>query len=334
MGKRWAYWITINLYGKPSGTYYYVDGLLQVLKQMNIQLNEAEVCLVRLHLNRGTVIIAVAVDDFLDTASSEETMEEFYRVMETKYNIKRLGRPKTCLGWHFHYGADGGIAISEHLLIGKTLQDDDVMNANGRQTPYLPNIEYLPPTPDETFVVDTKQKYKQLVGDFRYIADCTRPEISYFVGRPGAALTTPTTRYWRILKAALKYIAKTRNYGLYILQEKKDRRQKPRGVVQDTHHHGDFGRRLGKRQNRQKVSYGWMDDVPRNASGVDVAQTKLSCDVNSRSSVQSNGRGHSAGDIRANINSNVYENASINIAGERKHACIGHYKSTRRNQTI
>lgn len=55
----------------------------------------------------------------------------------------------------------------------------------------------------------------KLVGDLQYIADCTRSDISYAVGRLVAVLAEPTVRHWTILKATLIYLRKTRNYGLY-----------------------------------------------------------------------------------------------------------------------
>lgn len=63
--------LRLNLYGNPSGTYYYIDGLLEFLRGLRADMNEAEVCLVRLEMRSGTVITAVAVDDFLATSSTK-----------------------------------------------------------------------------------------------------------------------------------------------------------------------------------------------------------------------------------------------------------------------
>lgn len=41
--------------------------------------------------------MAIAVDDFLATASSKEAMTEFHDIMRTRYKIKRLGKPKRYL---------------------------------------------------------------------------------------------------------------------------------------------------------------------------------------------------------------------------------------------
>lgn len=207
--------LKLNLYGNPSGTYYYVDGLLEYLRQVHAQMNQAEVCLIRIEMEEGVLIMAVAVDDFLVTASNAKVMDEFYHVMKAKYDIKRLGRPRRYLGWHFHYAEDGSIALSQRGLIDKTLQDADMLMANGKHTPYPTNESYHPPSTEDTEQPETRDKYMQIIGDIRYIADSTRPDLAYVAGRLGAAMSRPTTRHWRIMIATLRYLKKTRNYGLF-----------------------------------------------------------------------------------------------------------------------
>lgn len=75
--------LRLKLYGNPSVTYYYVDGLLEFLQNLKAQMNEAEVCLKRIELETGSVIEAIKIDDFLETSSTIETMNDFYEAMVT-----------------------------------------------------------------------------------------------------------------------------------------------------------------------------------------------------------------------------------------------------------
>lgn len=115
--------LMLNLYGNPSGIYYYVDGLPAFLPKIHAKLNEADVCLVRIEFKSGSVIMAVAVDDFPATASTMEAMDELYSVLKEKYKAKRLGRPKQYLGWNFHY-EKGEVALgwNFHYKKGKVTQ--------------------------------------------------------------------------------------------------------------------------------------------------------------------------------------------------------------------
>lgn len=95
---------------------------------MQAQLNEAEACLVRVQMQSGTVVAAIAVDDFLVAVEMPEAMDAFDKALRAKYKIKRLGRPQRYLGWHFHYQDDGSVELSQRLLIDQTLNDAGLIN--------------------------------------------------------------------------------------------------------------------------------------------------------------------------------------------------------------
>lgn len=207
--------LRLNLYGNPSGTFYYIEGLMAFLRKMHAQLNEAESCLVRLQMQAGTVIAAVAIDDFIVAAENTKAMDQFYAAMKERYDIKRLGRPGRYLGWHCHYTADGRVALSQRLLIDKTLKGAGMLNCNGKRTPFPADTPYHAPDNDDDHLPDTVDLYRKLVGELRYIADSTRPDITFVTGRLGAAMDNPTVRHWNIMKATLRYLRHTRNYGLH-----------------------------------------------------------------------------------------------------------------------
>lgn len=60
--------LKLNVYGSPSGTYCYVDGLLEFLKSRQAQVKEAEARLVKIKVPTGELIVAIAVEYFLTTA--------------------------------------------------------------------------------------------------------------------------------------------------------------------------------------------------------------------------------------------------------------------------
>lgn len=48
--------LELNLYGNPSGTYYYLDGLLIYIKTKGFKSNEHQLCLVRLITRHGSAL--------------------------------------------------------------------------------------------------------------------------------------------------------------------------------------------------------------------------------------------------------------------------------------
>lgn len=99
------------------------------------------------------------------------------------------------------------------MSIDKKLKDAGMLNANGKHTPFPNNTEYHTTTSDDIELPDTVEKFWKLVGDLPYIADSTRPDIVYVVGRLGTAMSKPTVRHWNIMKEVLRSIEKTRNFG-------------------------------------------------------------------------------------------------------------------------
>lgn len=76
--------LRLNIYGNPSGTYYYIDGLLLILRKIRAKKNEAEVFLIRIDLISGSVIAAISVDNFLATASTMKAMNGFYESIASR----------------------------------------------------------------------------------------------------------------------------------------------------------------------------------------------------------------------------------------------------------
>lgn len=90
-----------------------------------------------------------------------------------------------------------------------------MLHLNRKSTPYPKGEEYHPLTEENKKQLDTKEKYMQLISDLRYIADSTRPDISYVAGRLGTAMESRTVRHLCMVKASIRYLQHTRNFGLH-----------------------------------------------------------------------------------------------------------------------
>ncbi len=51
--------------------------------------------------------------------------------------------------------------------------------------------------------------YIHAVGHIRYLADCTRPDISHVTGILGRYTKCPTMRHWQALRRVLDYLRST-----------------------------------------------------------------------------------------------------------------------------
>lgn len=118
-------------------------------------------------------------------------------------------------GWSFTYSDDKRITISQPALVHATLTNARMKHCNGPLMPYNHMESLHPSEPNDTHCFDTIEHYPQLVGDLRYLADCQRPDLEYAKDKIGCATQSPTTRQWRAMKAALRYLIKRLKKALH-----------------------------------------------------------------------------------------------------------------------
>ena len=80
---------------------------------------------------------------------------------------------------------------------------------NKRSTPYLDGLSTDQPTESDDERTDISATYGKAVGEIRYIADSTRPDVSFAATTLARALKKPTQRYWRILQRLTQYLNTT-----------------------------------------------------------------------------------------------------------------------------
>lgn len=112
------------------------------------------------------------------------------------------------------YRPDDNIHISQPALVKATIQNASITQANGRSTPYNADEDLSAPTDDDTLIRYNMEKYRQLVGDLRYLADSTGPDLAYVTSKLAAAISKTTTRHWAALKAVIRYLICTPMMGI------------------------------------------------------------------------------------------------------------------------
>jgi hypothetical protein len=56
--------------------------------------------------------------------------------------------------------------------------------------------------------------YAKILGELQYLANCTRPDISYTVNRLAAYTANPSFKHYGMVKRILRYLAGTRTHGI------------------------------------------------------------------------------------------------------------------------
>jgi hypothetical protein len=86
-------------------------------------------------------------------------------------------------------------------------------NCNPTRLP-IPAGTVLQPDTEEPLDHNEATVYRQIVGSTIYLANCTRPDISYAVGQLARFMATPGQSHYRLSKQLLRYLNGTRETGI------------------------------------------------------------------------------------------------------------------------
>ncbi len=84
--------------------------------------------------------------------------------------------------------------------------------ANSVGMPLDPNVA-LEPNPDGN-VGNRSNSYACLVGELQFVANATRPDITYAISKLSAYTANPTMQHVMALKHVLRYLSGTKTYGI------------------------------------------------------------------------------------------------------------------------
>jgi hypothetical protein len=156
-------------------------------------------------------IITVWVDDLLLFASSDKAMAHMKNAIKSEWEITDLGEPRKIVGIEITID-DNSITISQQKYVENLLRKEGMADANPVGMPLDPHVK-LAPNP-ESNEPNRSNSYAKLLGELQYLANCTRPDISYAVNRLGAYTANPSLQHYGALKRILRYLAGTKTLGI------------------------------------------------------------------------------------------------------------------------
>ena len=116
---------------------------------------------------------------------------------------------------------ESGIHLPQPDSIDAILQQTKMLECNPTLTPYS-NMKPLdqqqsttPLTPSEA------RRYRQILGEIRYITDSTRPGIAYATNLLAQHMAKPQQNHQQGLKSLLRYMKGTRTHGLFYPQQEQ-----------------------------------------------------------------------------------------------------------------
>ena len=199
------------LYGlKQAGRQWY-SRFNKSLEAFGLHRLHGDPCCYQKRTGKDILIVMIHVDDAIITGNSPILIKEFKNVLKKEYKLTDMGPIKHCLGWEINRDRKRRIlTISQRQYIIDLLKEYNVKDSTTKSCP-ASNINMIPNTATAPIL---DKPYLELLGAVLYVANSTRPDISYAVSELSRYSSHPSITHWKELKRILHYLNETKHHGL------------------------------------------------------------------------------------------------------------------------
>lgn len=168
------------------------------------------------------IIVAVYVDDLLIFSNDDKLVKKVKDQLMARFLMKDLGVAKHILSIRVSR-TEGKIMLDQERYVDELLQQFGMTNCNTVSTPFDLNQrltkEMSPKSAEEAERME-KVPFRELVGGLQFLAQGTRPDISYAVSAVSSFSSNPGEAHWTAAKRILRYLKGTKDQKL--VYEKDD----------------------------------------------------------------------------------------------------------------
>ena len=162
---------------------------------------------------RGCItFIGIYVDD-LFLMGERHQIDMLKKKLKEEYEMTDMGSVQEALGVEFDRLQDGSMMIHQSTYINKILKRFLPMESKSKEMniPIGANDKFEKTKEDEE---TTDQSYSALLGSLMYLSIWTRPDIALALSTFARFSVKPSQRHWKGLLRVLRYVSKTKNWGL------------------------------------------------------------------------------------------------------------------------
>lgn len=187
--------------------------LTQALRAASMKPADADPCLFSGLFNGVLVYVLVCVDDLLVCGATDTVVEACKVVLTDVFSVRDLGKPTFFLGMHVtrDYKA-GTISLGQRQYVKTILERFGLTDCNPVRLPMGAGVMMR----REGTALDEAMatKYQVAVGALLYLSTCTRPDVSFAVGKLSRHVSAPTQAHWSVAKAVMRYLKGTSDWRL------------------------------------------------------------------------------------------------------------------------
>ena len=213
------------LYGLRISPKKWYERLTLVLKSIGLKSNNDDPCLFIWRDKEFLLILLLYVDDMILASNNVEKLEEVKSKLKSEFELTDLGEPREFLGIKIEHDKENNIMrLSQSNYIDKILKrfnfDKEYPQRTPMVTSQVANRErrMREESSKDTILNECETKlnvpYREAVGSLLYLANATRPDISYAVNVLSRHEINPTDNDWKMVIRVMRYLQGTKNLAL------------------------------------------------------------------------------------------------------------------------
>lgn len=113
------------------------------------------------------------------------------------------------------YLDDNQMFVNQAHYVQSLVEEYGLEDAKETGTPMQANVKLVKSTKEEAKEFKKKNlDYRSAIGSLNYLSQCTRPDITYAVGKLSQHLENPSDTHWSAFKRVVRYIKGTKDHGI------------------------------------------------------------------------------------------------------------------------
>ncbi|KAK4396977.1 Retrovirus-related Pol polyprotein from transposon TNT 1-94 [Sesamum angolense] len=200
-----------SLYGLKQAPKQWHEKFDQTILAFGITVNENDKCIYCKVKGDRIIILCLYVYDILLIGSCIEIITETKSFLKNKFEMKDMGEADVILDIKLIRSTDG-IAISQSHYVEKIIEKFGYQNSRIAKTPYDSSVALFK---NESGVSIAQLRYSQIIGSLQYLANGTRPDISFSVSKLARYTSCPDKTHWGALDRVLRYLKGTVSLAIH-----------------------------------------------------------------------------------------------------------------------
>ncbi|CAH2083649.1 unnamed protein product [Euphydryas editha] len=196
-----------SLYGLKQASRLWNSKLNTVLQEIGMKRSKSDPC-VYFNVDKNAYI-AVWVDDLILLTSNKVERNKIKNKLMQYLEMKDLGKASQCVGLNITRDGDT-IMIDQGKYIRDVLTKYGMSDCKPCKTPIEVGLKFTKSAEDE----EMNYPYQQAIGCLLYIAQGTRPDISFAVNTLSRFNKEPRAEHWTAVKRVMRYLQGTKDMKL------------------------------------------------------------------------------------------------------------------------